>query len=1035
MRNAVCILSALLLTAAAHAGVRGTVRASSGVPLSNAQVLAQSESSGMRWKTLTDEEGRYTLAALPPGRFKVTARLPGFRTVTRIELVLDSSDATELDFRMELIALHEIINVTGTDADIDPSSGSTLLLIRDGKGAAVPSNGRDFRSSFDMMPGVAVVPAAVSDAGQFTSNGQRPNSNTFRVDGVNVNSGVGGSSLPGSFPGASLPAMTALGTTENLASPENTQSVELRTSGFAPEFGERTGAESFVITRSGSNEFHGSLSGYWRDSSWNARDWFANSRGLATPRSSYRNTGATVGGPVWRNRTFFFASAEHSEVNDRGLQLTVVPSLDARRSAPLDLRRVMSGFPLPSGPNFNANQAEGLAPLGRTGTSSSFSLRIDQSLGSRGTVFTRLSYSPSSSLSEYMNASYGEFNWLSATFGATLDGSAGTVHDLRFNYSHSAFSSRFQGGAAFDYAFGLGNTFNLPLIAPSLSSGPDYTYYTYAMGLSVPGFGQFVSGGHGGNRQSQFEVRDTISLDAERHQFRAGVDYSRLRLFRDGQIGSLLGFAQDFQSFMAGRPLAIVYSAVPSDAAAIDTVSVFGQDTFRIGRALTLVYGLRWEITPPTSNRLQIPTVSGLWSGTDWLTRYTGDISGAAPWPMRYGQIAPRLGLAYRLPGGGLVIRAGAGVFFDTRLGSTINPANGGPFNTWQLPTGGTGVGTGGGSRMAGMPFQDERAADVAQFLQGPDTALRLPRSTQWRVSLEKGLGPQRVASLSYLGAQGSHLLGNQAYIEADSGTLRRRTAVSRNSSNYQALQLRYAGSLGQSVYASASYTWSHSLDNGSLDSSMFLIHPGYRLEDAWASSNFDLRQALTSTLSFRMPHSLRSKSVPDWLMGWNLSGILRLRGGFPINIANVEPAFGRNYDNAGRPDLVAGVPIWIEHSSLAGGRRLNPAAFADPSSGRNGTLGRNAISGNGLAQWDANLRREFALPRHLSLQLGLNVFNVLNRPSFADPVPFRSSPLFGQATSLQNLMLGLGTPNGGLPALFQSGGTRSVEFNLRFSF
>jgi hypothetical protein len=148
-----------------------------------------------------------------------------------------------------------------------------------------------------------------------------------------------------------------------------------------------------------------------------------------------------------------------------------------------------------------------------------------------------------------------------------------------------------------------------------------------------------------------------------------------------------------------------------------------------------------------------------------------------------------------------------------------------------------------------------------------------------------------------------------------------------------------------------------------------------------------------------------------------------------------VEQALGEQFDNLGRPDLVPGQPIWIADPSVAGGRRLSPAAFSVSPAGQTGTLGRNAIYGNGLIQLDASLRRDFTLFRGLSLEAGLSVFNVFNHPAFADHVPFLSSPWFGQSTSMQNLMLGSGTPNTGLPPLFQTGGSRSAEFNFRFSF
>jgi hypothetical protein len=147
------------------------------------------------------------------------------------------------------------------------------------------------------------------------------------------------------------------------------------------------------------------------------------------------------------------------------------------------------------------------------------------------------------------------------------------------------------------------------------------------------------------------------------------------------------------------------------------------------------------------------------------------------------------------------------------------------------------------------------------------------------------------------------------------------------------------------------------------------------------------------------------------------------------------EQPLGQGFDNVGRPDRVPGVPAWIADASVPGGRRLNPAAFSLPLSGVAGTLGRNAITGNPLAQVDVSLHREFSVFRGISLELGLNVFNVLNHPAFADPVPFLSSPWFGQSTSMQNLMLGSGSANTGLPSLFQTGGPRSAELSFRVSF
>src|SRR5260370_32709950 len=211
MRPIGLVIGGLLFTFGAalwaQTGIFGVVRDSSRRLLQGAEVQVQSESTGVIWKTQSDENGDYCLAGLPPGHYKVTARLPGFRTVARVGAVVDPKNGLSLDFAMDLLVLHEVITVVSGNDQLDPSKSESLLLTRRNIGATLPSNGPDYRMFFDLMPGVVITPAGVNDGGQFTSNGQRPNANSFRVAGFSPNTGVGGSTLPGSFPGASLPAM------------------------------------------------------------------------------------------------------------------------------------------------------------------------------------------------------------------------------------------------------------------------------------------------------------------------------------------------------------------------------------------------------------------------------------------------------------------------------------------------------------------------------------------------------------------------------------------------------------------------------------------------------------------------------------------------------------------------------------------------------------------------------------------------------------------------------------------------------------
>lgn len=1053
MRSAL-LLSGLFLAWLPHAeaqqpaSIFGSVADTSGHVVAGAAVQVQSESSGARWHALTDDDGRYSVAGLSAGRYKVTIRMPGFRTVSRLGVVLDSGGGLPLDFQMELLMLHDSVTVVSSRDDLDPSPSDSLLLTRTSPGAALPANGADFRMLFDLVPGVVVTPAGVSDGGQFSSDGQRPNANAFRVDGVSVNAGLGSGTLPGSFPGMSLPAMSGIGNTENLGSPETAQSVELRASDFAPESGERPGATALITTRSGTNAFHGDVFGNVRDNSWNARDWFANSQGVADfayPRPSWADTGLVLGGPLWRNHTYFFLSGEGSALDDYAVQLIAVPTLATRQTAPAPLAALFSSFPYPSGPNLGSGLAGASAQLSSTGTLGSFSLRVDQSLGPHGIAFFRYLEAPSrASSSQYDSLTGGQFDWRSATVGINAE-FAGMLHDLRFNYSHAWLNTSSSGSPGNTAALAAAGLLPGVTVTPTeiIYTGLPYIpspfpqfspYDQVVLGVSVPGLGQYVSDLSGIALQTQWELRDSISREMGRHQFRAGFDGLRMRQWRGGAIDTILGSASSLQGILKGDPIAVTYSRPSQYGREIIAGSLFAQDTFHLSDTMSLIYGLRWDLTPPGTVSAQNPTVSGLWTGTQWQTTEIGILNGTAPWHMDYAQVAPRVGLAWKLPWFGLMLRAGAGLFYDPTLAATIDTINGAPFNSWlYLPTG-NGISGAGGASNPPTAAPTPMSPDVARFLSGDYPALHLPRSWQWKTTLEKRIGDVGMASASYTGSAGSHLIGNEAYVDPSTGILERLVTLTENSSNYQALQMRFTASPAPSVYASVAYTWAHSLDDGSADSDVFLIHPGYQLNEAWASSSFDVRNTLSAALSYRV-RSTASRNLPDWLAGWTVSGILRARSGFPINITDNEQALGEEFENAGRPDLVAGQPVWIGDPSVAGGRRLNPAAFGTPPAGEAGTLGRNAIYGNGLTQIDASLHRAFPLFRGIGLEVGLNIFNVLNHPEFADPVAFLSSPWFGQSTTMQNLMLGTGTPNTGMPPLFQTGGSRSAEVSFRLSF
>jgi hypothetical protein len=284
---------------------------------------------------------------------------------------------------------------------------------------------------------------------------------------------------------------------------------------------------------------------------------------------------------------------------------------------------------------------------------------------------------------------------------------------------------------------------------------------------------------------------------------------------------------------------------------------------------------------------------------------------------------------------------------------------------------------------------------------------------------------------MSYVGAAGRRLIRRDVVGPGSSINWFALTG-SHGTSDYHSLQLQYRRRFSRGVAATASYAWSHSIDNGSSDA--LLMWAGSGPIDR-GSSDFDLRQSFTASASWELPRLRNAGGFAKLGRGWAVDGVFRARSGFPITVQNGEEYIGIRMANAFRPDWVYGQPIWLADRASPGGQRLNPAAFRSVPGPRQGTLGRNVISGFGMWQADAALRREFRWSERRRVEFRLEAYNLFNHANFADPVRYRNSPVFGRPTSMLNLMLGSGSPGSGLAPILQAGGPRSLEGSLRFRF
>ena len=359
-------------------------------------------------------------------------------------------------------------------------------------------------------------------------------------------------------------------------------------------------------------------------------------------------------------------------------------------------------------------------------------------------------------------------------------------------------------------------------------------------------------------------------------------------------------------------------------------------------------------------------------------------------------------------------LRAGGGIFYDSSLSIATDLINGGPLSVTQFTNGRFGFVTA-----------------ILSYAFAP--RLLLPRLGEWNLTLDQALGAHDVLSVSYVGSIGHRLLRREIGGLGNSLTAEVAVTTNHGASSYQGLQAQYRRKLPQGLQALISYSWAHALDNDSSDSFLVWSGAGAGAANDRASSDFDLRHTATTALTYEFPE--RHAGAGRWLAGWAVDSISRVRSGFPISVFDNEQYQGVALANAFRPDLIFNQPVWIDDASAPGGKRLNASAFRAAAPGVQGTLGRNPISGFGMAQVDLALRRDFRWKEKFAIQVRLEAFNALNQANFGDPVKYLSSSVFGQSTSMLNLMLGTGSPGSGLAPTLQTGGPRSLQGMVRFRF
>jgi len=1041
--------------------MNGRVLDPSNKVISGADILVISDATGLKYSGKTNDDGIYVVPNLPPGAYRLQVSKVGFKTLIKPDIVLNIQDALSINFTLPIGAVFEIVTVTGGASMVNTTDASVSTVVDQTYVQNMPLNGRSFQDLILLTPGIvtntpqSTASSALGATGEFSVNGQRTESNYYTVDGVSANVGAGaGGNLMFSNSGASgsLAASTALGTTQALVSVDALQEFRVQSSTYSAEYGRNPGGQFSFETKSGTNQFHGTVYDYLRNGDLDAQDWFNDYFDVPQPALRQNDFGGTVGGPVeipglyqGKKRTFFFASYEGLRlVAPQSASITLVPDVTLRQDAPMPLNQVLNAFPVPNGPEVSVpcnpatdptcpptgEQQVGLAQfIGSWSNPSSInstSIRLDHDIDDKLRLFFRFGDTTSSStIRDTVAKNLGTptmretvaYTLQSYTAGLSVVFSSRLSSESRLNYTSNVVSDN----TSVD-GFGGSTPVNLSQLA-GLGTGSDPSVLLVFPGNNNVALSQALQPG----AQRQWNLIDTVSLSLGRHQFKFGADYRRLTPFAANatpQVGYDYYSASEVTAntpgftyvdpWAPGHPLYLNFSA-------------FAQDQWRVSERLNLSLGLRWEVDPaPGVTQGSKPyTLQG--TGPD---NWTLAPQGTPLWRTTWYNFAPRLGAAYILhdaPGWETVVRGGGGVFFDTGQQGGSSGFQGPGFTLFVSP----GPTSFGGSvvvpSIVNPPVSSSGGVGFAPHLQ-------LPYTLQWNASIEQAWSKSQALTVSYVGSHGSRLLRPQFFFPPSNpnGTYFE-FFTNGLSSDYDSLQIQFRRRLSRGLTALASYTWSHCIDYGSENLSV-----GYQR----GNCDFDLRHNLSTAFSYDLPNLSRNKFARVLLSHWGIDNRFTARTAFPVTLQGNYLLLPNGQEYNEGLNFVPGQPVYIYGSDCAAvyaaefgatrpcpaGRAINPNAFVNVSSGL-GDAPRNFASGFGAWQMDLAVRREFPIVERLKIQFRAEGFNLFNHPNFGNVNSYFGQTTFGQATGTLASSLGLLSP------LYQMGGPRSMQFALKLIF
>jgi hypothetical protein len=1051
-RALVCLVPLLAAAAAAQSttgSISGSVHDQSKAVLPGVTVEVRNVETGATRSIVTDVVGRYRALNLAPGRYTITAELSGFTKTAVTDVVVQIGRDVPIDLTLSVAGVAENVTVTGDTALIDLSTAVVGGVVSTKQIAELPLNGRSFMQLATLQPGVTVSRATERDftggfgGTQVSIAGARPEQTGYLLEGTNI-SDIS-DKAPSSVAGVLLGVDTV-------------QEFSVQTHGYSAEFGRAAGGIISAVTKSGTNQFRGTVFEFLRDSTFDAKGYF--DKGDAPPPFTRNQFGGTLGGPIVKNKLFFFGSYEGLRERLGTTRIARVPNADAHRGflpatggglREVGVHPTMKPYldllwPMPNGRDFGDGTAElTFAPTEPT-DEHFFVGKIDWNLRQKDNVLVRVSSDRSD------NQVWANDHPLFTDVTRT---------DTR--YITSQWQRIFTAGVLNEARFAANRT-RRELVPTPLVDVPKNLFFVtepYFGYIEVPGL--LNSAGNVDDSadytQDLYQASDTLTVHAGRHTWKTGFDFQRYHF--DGFSNSRLGGAFRFRSLeemlTLRRSATAQADRYTGNLPGTDTirsmrqnyVAFFAHDDMRLSDRISVSAGWRYEFVT-TPHELD-GKVAGLLSLDDLESGPKGITPGTDLFanPSRK-SFAPRIGASWTPFGGNkTTIRGGTGIFYQPL---TVSFYRGTTFREYpyfagvdirQPPVFGPAIESvlASGAGTAAVQKRSEFISyDIDQ-----------PYNFQWYANTQHELRAGLVVEVGYMGSRGVHLPYYGDPNTTPSETLpdgtkriipgaalrypswgRIRTRSTGAESEYHGLTLGLQQRLSRGLQFQANYTYSQSTDTwsgGLQGSSDFLTGAGSAV-DWWdiaferGLSSFDVPHNFVFNAVYALPSSENAAGLRRALAnGWQLSGIVSISSGVPFH-----PVIG--FDRAGdrQSDTDMQRPSWAPgfnaDNAILGSvdQWFDAKAFLLPAAGTFGNVGRNTLRGPNLRAVDFSIFKNQRIAKSV-LQLRVEIFNVFNRTNFnppSDPRVFNVDgtlvPSSGRITSLAT------TP-------------RQVQFGIKYLF